>query len=427
MPLVGALGAFMAIAVACTSASVASPSEPTQSDLQGSQPTVTVESPQTTPANFLGAPIPDSQPEPVSDAELQRLLRGTRFSTSAWSKTNFNIHSISFGEILSGGPGKGGIPAIFNPKLETVASADEWLSDGEPVQVVQINGEVRAYPKQILIWHEIVNDTVGGEPIAVTFCPLCNTSFVFSRRVGDLVLEFNTTGLLRFSNLVMWDLQTETWWQEATGTGIVGDLTGVELQGLPMNIVSWEEFKTSFPDAQVLSVDTGHNRPYGSNPYAGYDTSGNPFLFDGELDRRLFPVERVVGINIGDESIAIPYTDLAAKSVTNFTLGGQELVVFHKAGVRSTLDAERLANGRDVGAVGVFDPNLDGRKFTFAIEDGRIVDNETGSVWSILGRATSGSLQGKQLTAVVHHPGQFWFSWVAFKPNTRLYSDGSMS
>jgi hypothetical protein len=182
--------------------------------------------------------------------------------------TDFSKRSVSLGEFRSGGPGKDGIPAIDDPKFVTVEDAD-FLESREPVIELVVDGDARAYPIQILIWHEIVNDVVDGAPVAVTFCPLCNTAIVFDRRVKEQVLDFGTTGNLRNSDLVMYDRQTESWWQQFGGEALVGELTGFELEQLPARIVAWADFRREHAGGKVLSRDTGFSRSYGQNPYVG--------------------------------------------------------------------------------------------------------------------------------------------------------------
>ncbi len=142
-----------------------------------------------------------------------------------WS-TDFSKHTVPLEEFTSGGPPKDGIRSIDRPSFVTVREADDWLKDREPVAVVRVNGVTKAYPLSILIWHEIVNDEIGGEPVTVTYCPLCNTTIAFDRNFDGQVLEFGTTGRLRHSDLVMYDRQSETWWQQATGEGLVGAVRG---------------------------------------------------------------------------------------------------------------------------------------------------------------------------------------------------------
>ena len=194
-------------------------------------------------------------PDPITTEQMFSEMVMGGFSTGGW-QTNFQRRTVPFNEIRSALP-KDSIPALSAPTLVNVEEADEWLADVEPVQVADINGDVRAYPTQIMMFHEIVNDTVGGEPIVITYCPLCNSAFVYSRVVDGQVLDFGTTGNLRFSNLVMYDRQTESWWQEIGGEAIVGDLAGKKLKLLPQSIVSWADFKSSFPKGKVMSRDTG--------------------------------------------------------------------------------------------------------------------------------------------------------------------------
>jgi hypothetical protein len=336
--------------------------------------------------------------------------------------TDFSRQTVSYREILSGGPPKDGIPAIDAPQFVTVSEADVWLQPQEPVVLVAIDGDARAYPIQILMWHEIANDTVGGVPVAVTFCPLCNTAIVFDRRMGEQVLDFGTTGRLRYSNLIMYDRQTESWWQQATGDAIVGAFAGAQLTFLPTAIIAWEEFFTTHPNGQVLSRETGFSRNYGSNPYQGYDDVNRPpFLYDGPTTPDVLPATaRVLTVDLDGEAVAYPYEALADAGAVNDTVGGQPLVVLWQAGTASALDAAVVAGGRDVGAAAAYSRIVDGRTLTFQRDGERLIDAETGSAWDVLGRAVDGPLAGTQLQPVVAI-NHFWFSWAAFKPETRIY------
>ena len=343
------------------------------------------------------------------------------FDTSEW-KTDFTKHSVPFNEIMSGGPPKDGIPAIDTPKFDAVPDADKWLKPREPVILLERAGEARAYPLQILIWHEIANDTAAGLPVAVTFCPLCNTSIVFDRRLDGRVLDFGTTGKLRFSDLVMYDRQTESWWQQVTGEAIVGALTGRQLTFLPSQIVSWELFKQTYPSGKVLNRETGHRRSYGNNPYVGYDDiNSSPFLYRGPKDGRLPPMERVVTISLNGEDVAYPFSVMEKVRVINDTVGGRPVVVLFTKGVTSALDGGSIPDSRDVGTAGVFERALEGKVLTFKASGVRITDAQTGSTWNILGATTAGPLAGKRLTPVVNG-NHFWFSWAVFKPKTRIYN-----
>jgi hypothetical protein len=337
--------------------------------------------------------------------------------------TDFSKHSVPYSEILSGGPPKDGIPAIDDPKFISVEEADAWLEPQEPVVLVQVEDDARAYPIQIFMWHEIVNDTIGGVPVTVTYCPLCNTGVAFERTFDGQVLDFGTTGRLRYSNLIMYDRQTETWWQQATGEAIAGEFTGRQLTFVPASMISWADFKAAYSHGKVLSRDTGYSRNYGRNPYTGYDdVNRSPFLYVGpETPGTLSPMARVVTVDLNGEAVGYPYDVLREVHVVNDTVGGVPIVVLWAPGTASALDAGSVAGGGDVGAATTFSRELEGQTLTFVFDGDRILDEQTGTEWDVLGQAVSGSLAGSQLTPVVSI-NHFWFSWAAFRPETRVYS-----
>mgnify|MGYP001829158232 CR=1 FL=1 len=326
---------------------------------------------------------------------------------------------VDLDEIRSGGPPPDGIPSIDDPAFLAVDDVD-FLEENEPVLALDIDGDVRAYPVQILMWHEIVNDTVGGVPVAVTYCPLCNTAVAYDRRVGDRVMEFGTSGLLWNSALVMYDRQTETLWSHFTGEGIVGELTGTEIDKFPVATVPWGVWRDANPDGLVLSRDTGFERSYGRNPYPGYDNvNSDPFLFEGEVDGRYTAMTRIAGVEVGDEALGVPLVNLQEDRVITAELGGTDLVFLWQPGTASALDASDVAGGNDVGATGVFVPEADGQTLTFTATDDGFVDDETGSTWNLLGQAVDGPLAGSQLEAV-EHVDTFWFAWSAFQPDSAI-------
>ena len=360
-------------------------------------------------------PTASPMAEAVEPSPSPALPDDLPFSTYGW-KTDFSKHSVPLSEISSGGPGKDGIPPIDEPAFITPDEAAANLGDRKPVVVVEVNGEAKAYPIDILVWHEIVNDTIGGVPVTVTFCPLCNTAIAFDRRLDGTTYDFGVSGNLRYSDLIMYDRQTESWWQQITGTAIVGELTGKKLTAVPASIVSFADFRSTHPEGPVLSRDTGYSRPYGRNPYPGYDDiSRSPFLFFEEVDGRLPAMERVVTVSLSGEDAAYPFNVLAAEKVVEDTVGGEPIVVFHQPGAISPF------SGTDIGAAGVFAPTLDGKTLKFAVNDeGQIVDTETQSQWNVLGRAIAGPLTGKQLQSIVNG-NHFWFAWAVFKPDTRVF------
>ena len=355
---------------------------------------------------------------PSSQTTTMRLRCGGPGSPAA---ADFSRHIVPYDEILSGGVPRDGIAPLDNPKFATPEDASEWLGDQEPLIAFELNGDARAYPLQILIWHEIVNDVVGGVPVAVTFCPLCNTAIVFERTLEGVVYDFGTSGKLRNSDLVMWDRQTESWWQQFTGEAIVGELAGKKLTFLQGPIISWSDFKAANSEGKVLSRDTGFVRSYGQNPYGGYDRADNPpFLFDGDLDGRLAPKDRVVDVSIDGVTAVFPFLTLQEEQVVNYTVNNQDLVVFFKSGTTSALDRGSISRSRDVGSTGLFDVHVNGQKLTFRADGDHFVDNETGSVWNILGQAVEGPLSGGQLEPIFH-TNIFWFAIAAFKPDAVIY------
>jgi Protein of unknown function (DUF3179) len=313
----------------------------------------------------------DEETAPGPSAELSVPAAG-------W-KTDFEKHVVPLDQFQSGGPGKDGIPAIDEPRFLPVRKVDV-VEPKEPVVELVVRGRARAYPIQILIWHEIVNDEVAGVPVAVTFCPLCNTSLVFDRRVGGRTLDFGTTGNLRNSDLVMYDRQTESWWQQFGGAGLVGRYAGARLDVIPSRIVAWAQFRREHPHALVLSRDTGHPRAYGQNPYEGYDEVRSRPIFPTRRadDDRLSPKERVVFVERGDDAVAIPFSILERR-VVRVEVGGHRLVVRWRGGVASALDSPLISLGRDVGTAEVR-------------ENGRLVEFDQ----------------------------PFWFAVAAFRPKVRI-------
>jgi hypothetical protein len=269
------------------------------------------------------------------------------FWRSEWPDTNFEKTTVSsWGEILSGGPPKDGIPALSDPDFVR-ASGKSGIEPTEPVITLEMGGEARAYPIRYLTWHEIVNDVVGGVPVAVTFCPLCNSALTFDRRVNGRALTFGVSGKLRHSDMIMYDRETQSWWQQAIGEAIVGDLTGAELTTLPSWMESWAEFTARHPDGLVMA-EPAYNRDYGRNPYRGYDSSTRPFLYSGEMPPHgIDALERVV--RVGDR--AWPMARLAREGEVREA----GVVISWRAGQASALDTGRIGDGRDVGSIRVRD------------------------------------------------------------------------
>ena len=345
--------------------------------------------------------------------------------------TEWGIRIVALDE-LSQGAARDAIPAISGPLYWSMDEASEVYTDNVPLVQVIVNGDVRGFPLEILTWHEIVNDTIGGVPVTVTFCPLCNTAIAFESQIGDEVYKFGVSGLLRNSDLVMYDRNTESLWQQSSGRAIVGTMVGARLNYVPASVVTVAQLRLAYPDALVMSRDTGWDRPYGQNPYRGYDNpeSGGPYTFffnRDEIDNRLPPAERVVSIE-GPSGAAIAYawSVLAQERVLHDRFDGVDLVVFWTPGALSILDTGILRDAREVGTTAVFETSLDGRSLSFVSnpedESGQtFIDEQTGSTWDIFGRAIEGELAGSQLTRVIHSD-HFWFAWQAFHPDTTVVS-----
>jgi Protein of unknown function (DUF3179) len=308
-----------------------------------------------------------------------------------WPRTDFSKHGVPFAEIRSGGPPKDGIPAIDAPRFERLARGKPmgWsaaLGDTEPVIALSIGDDARAYPLRVLIWHEIANDTVGGTSVVVTYCPLCNAALVFERVVDGRVLDFGTTGKLRHSDLVMYDRQKESWWQQFTGEAIVGAMTGRHLRLVPSRLESFERFRQRFPRGQVLVPGNPNARNYGRNPYVGYDATGQrPFPYDGTLPDGIEPMERVVAVEIAPgrhEAWAL------ALLRRRGTIQSADLVIQWQPGQASALNRSSISAGRDVGNV--------------------IVQKR----------------QGDELVDVPYDV-TFAFAFHAFRPNSPIYKDAS--
>ena len=262
----------------------------------------------------------------------------------AWPSTDFSKSTIDFSTVLSGGPGKDGIPAIMNPQF-TSANKVSNLSATEPVISLEINGDAKAYPLQVLMWHEIANDTVGGVPVSVTYCPLCNTSIVFDRRHKGRTLTFGVSGMLRKSDMIMYDHQTESWWQQFTGEGLVGEFAGSRLTMLPARVESFEKFKAQHPNGKVLVPNNPRARNYGRNPYVGYISSQNPFMYQGAYTLPIPKMAHVIAV--GDE--AWPLENLKKQK----EIRHKDLVLRWAPGQNSVLDTSTTAKGRDVGNITV--------------------------------------------------------------------------
>lgn len=353
---------------------------------------------------------------------------GELFSTEEFPKTDFTKHSVPLTEIYSGGPSRDRIRPIDKPTFDSISKANEYLDQREPVVVLSIGEQSKAYPLRILLYHEIINDEIDGHPVFITHCPLCNTAIAFSRKVGNDVLDFGTTGRVRNSNLVMYDRQTESWWQQFTGDAIVGKYSGTLLTPFKSQIVSFAQFSKNYPSGLVLSQNTGFRRYYGKTPYPGYDNPGGiPFLFKREIDFRLPPLVRVLALLDNSnpsqiKSTIYPFSYLDKNPLINTTFGDQAILVVGQASMVSTVNKKIIKDSNIMLTAAAFDRIVDNKELTFQLNNDRIYDDQTHSEWNIFGEAVQGSLVGAKLKQVdknVH----FAFAWLAFHPNAKIINE----
>lgn len=355
-------------------------------------------------------------PMGVSDAERVQVWRDQNWAT------NFAIASVPLSGVQWGGRERDAAHPIDFPGFVGIPTADTFITDREPVVVVTVENDSRAYPLQILLWHQVVNDVVGGNPVAITYCPFSNSSAVFDRRVLGASLRFGVSGNLWRSNLLLWDTATESWWQQSTGKAVVGDLMDVRLSARPSLLVSYVDFKQWFPNGKVLSIATGVSGPYGITGYPGYDRQDSPSpLFGAKTDSRLSAKQRVLTMELKGEAVAIDFDLLAKEHVVNTVVADRPIVAFWKPGTVSALDKLNISTSRDVGAAVAHGSRIAGRTLTFESAGGQFRDRETGSIWDLRGRSTTGPLAGQQLSSIVHG-NHLWFAWVAIHARTRLLS-----
>ena len=282
--------------------------------------------------------------------------------------TNGVKHSVPLEEIIGGGPPKDGIPSIDNPKFVSASTAT-FLKEADPGIALELNGVNRFYPFQILVWHEIVNDTIHGQRALITYCPLCLSGIVFDPLVKGERVEFGTSGKLWNSNLVMYDRKTDSLWSQILGEAIVGEMTGTKLEVMPSDMVRFGDWKKLHPDGQVLSRDTGAIRLYGTDPYGDYYTTPGTYFPVSKKDERLQEKDFILGIIVEGKAKAYfpPSIKKAGEIIDSFA--GKTIVARYE---------------KDIDAVRLFEKKFDG------------------------------TLER------INPFAAFWFSWAAVHPDTEL-------
>jgi hypothetical protein len=342
------------------------------------------------------------------------LLRQRYLSMQGW-QTDFNSRTVTLGE-LTVWQERDITPPVDAPTFTTIKAA-HWLDKDAWVIALELNGESRAYPLALLVNHQIVNDVMQGIPIAITYCPMCNSALVFKRRVGDQTLRFGVSGATRNSGFLMWDDLTQSWWQQFTGEAIVGEYMGTRLEVLPSNIVTWKAYSKWHPMGRVLVGDeTLGKLTYSPEKIDAY-ASEVPTV-DKPIDHRLPSKERVLATVINNDAVAYPFSLLAEWGVVNDTIGGHAVVAFWQSGQEQ---GNAVDEGQDVGMAVLFYRTVNGQTLSFALRAGNIVDEETGSIWTIFGEAIQGPLKNTHLEQV-NGSAYYWFAWVNTYPQTRLFT-----
>lgn len=320
-------------------------------------------------------------------------------------ETDGQKHIIPLDKIRGGGPPKDGIPSIDNPVFAEVSDSN-LMSDSDIVIGLEVNGEAKAYPLFILVWHEIVNDKVGGIPVSVTYCPLCYTSQVFERVINGQEIEFGTSGKLYNSNLLMYDRFTESYWSQSLGMAVTGPLSGYNLKTIPFDLITWGDWKKLHSDTLVLTTDTGHIRSYATDPYGNYYTEPRIMFPVENSDDRMHPKEIIIGFNQDGIYKAYKQEDIESNKVINDFVGLTPIMLI------SVHDQ----NSR------IFQRTVDDQLLEFVYDNGMLIDSQTESMWTYNGMAISGPMAGTVLQRMPIHPG-FWFEWVAFHPDTIVYGE----
>lgn len=348
------------------------------------------------------------------------LVNQWRVWRDGW-RTDFDEYSVDPDEFVAGGMGRDNrIVPIDEPVFVNIEAASVWLHERTPVIVIDYYGAERAYPLTILAIHEIVNDDINGTPVAVTFCPLCNSAIVYHRELNGQVLRMGISGNLYGNNFLMYDDLTESWWYQFTGEAVVGEMTGEMLDIVPSQVVGFGSYVNRYPNGVVLAGDA--QRPelnYNVNPYVGYEGIQSPVMTGNVHDPRLNAMQRVLAVEINDTQMAYPFSVLRDVGVINDNINGNDVVVFWQPGAVG-LGASDNSYDNDVGQAGLFGREIDGLILTFRYADGRIFDEQTNSEWNIFGEAISGDYEGRRLydyNCFTH----FWFAWSSAYPDTLVY------
>lgn len=314
-------------------------------------------------------------------------------------------------KVVSGGPPPDGIPPIEDPIYISIAEAEDFMNSGDPIFVLESEEGIKAYPQKILVWHEIVNEFIDGKAVSITYCPLTGSAICYKGDLESGETNFGTSGKLVNSNLIMYDRETRSYWPQILGVAINGSEEGKLLEEIPIIWTTWDKLVNTYPEARVLSLDTGFFRSYGVDPYGSYQSersyynSGEPFFAVMAKDNRFESKEVVIGIKAGNSVAALSKTLVSEKGILNIEVGGKSIVAFYD----KALDAVR-----------VYSRELEEKILEFEMEDKTLKDSGSGSLWNIFGESIDGDHKGKKLEWITSFD-VMWFAWYAFYPDTEVY------
>ncbi len=321
------------------------------------------------------------------------------------------------------------LPTLDHPKFIHKTDKLYHYYDHEPVIVVHFNGRAKAYPLSILTLFELSNDSLDGNEMMITFCPMCNAAIVYNRRVktdkGEQLLHFGISGLLMHNDMVMYDRETQSWWEQIMGSAVAGEYAGTSLEMMPAMLISVKDYFKRFPDGEILSpegielIGKNHHRPF-HHAYHNNQILDTAYYLPEKTDPRLPPLERVLDIHVHDHITVYPFQKLALKHVVNETFEGLNFVIFYHGDVVSVMDEDKLSHSKKVGCATAFRSVLDKDTFTFKKHGNDFKDDQTGSLWDITGYCHSGPRKGKQLRPLPHS-NHFAFAYLAFFPACEIY------
>lgn len=343
-------------------------------------------------------------------------------------QTDTSKRTIELSDLTIAAP-KDELQALNYPKFITRNDRHNHFFEHEPVIVITQEGRAKAYPLSLLTPFELANDSFGGEELMITYCPMCNAAVVFNRRVNENgeahLLNFGISGILMHNDMVMYDKNTESWWEQLMGTAVAGKLAGTTMEFMPSMLISVKDYFDRFPDGLIMSpegvklVKSHHHRAF---HHMEHDSSHleSTYYLPEKTDPRLPPLERVLDIHIDDHITIYPYHVLAKEQVLNQEFDGISFSIFYHGETVSVLDEDKLAKSKHVGSATAFRTKVDGQVLTFKKEGEYFKDDQTGSIWDITGYCREGEKKGKQLW-LMPHSNHFAFAYLAFFPESEIY------